>query len=128
MHVCEANRGVYIEPPNACTSWQIVCPCRSPLPSSELPVSTGMSIKALVCSLRVLLSRSAAAKPNRSVPRTPVKPVGPYVSSSHKHNHLHIYTFSHLADSFIQSDLQMRATEAINFSIKTNKNISKTKS
>ncbi len=36
--------------------------------------------------------------------------------------------FSHLADAFIQSDLQMRTTEAINCSIKTNKNRSKTKS
>ncbi len=29
--------------------------------------------------------------------------------------------FSHLADAFIQSDLQMRTTEAINCSIKTTK-------
>ncbi len=29
--------------------------------------------------------------------------------------------FSHLADVFIQSDLQMRTTEAINWSIKTTK-------
>ncbi len=36
--------------------------------------------------------------------------------------------FSHLADAFIQSDLQMRTTEAINCSIKTTKNRSKTKS
>ncbi len=36
--------------------------------------------------------------------------------------------FSHLADAFIQSDLQMRTTEAINWSIKTTKNRSKTKS
>ncbi len=33
-----------------------------------------------------------------------------------------------LADAFIQSDLQMRTTEAINCSIKTTKNRSKTKS
>ncbi len=31
------------------------------------------------------------------------------------------FTFSHLADAFIQSDLQMRTTEAINCSIKTTK-------
>ncbi len=39
-----------------------------------------------------------------------------------------IFIFSHLADAFIQSDLQMRTTEAINCSIKTTKNWSKTKS
>ncbi len=38
-----------------------------------------------------------------------------------------IILFSHLADAFIQSDLQMRTTEAINCSIKTTKNRSKTK-
>ncbi len=32
-----------------------------------------------------------------------------------------IFIFSHLADAFIQSDLQMRTTEAINCSIKTTK-------
>ncbi len=32
---------------------------------------------------------------------------------------LFIYLFSHLADAFIQSDLQMKTTEAINCSIKT---------
>ncbi len=37
-----------------------------------------------------------------------------------------ILLFSHLADAFIQSDLQMRTTEAINCSIKTTKNRSKT--
>ncbi len=36
--------------------------------------------------------------------------------------------FSHLADAFIQSDLQMRTTEAINCSIKTTKNRYKTES
>ncbi len=39
----------------------------------------------------------------------------------------YIYTFSNLADAFIESDLQMRTTEAINCSIKTSKNRSKTK-
>ncbi len=39
-----------------------------------------------------------------------------------------IIIFSHLADAFIQSDLQMRTTEAINCSIETTKNRSKTKS
>ncbi len=43
--------------------------------------------------------------------------------------YLFIYLlFSHLADTFIQSDLQMRTTEAINWSIKTTKNRSRTKS
>ncbi len=32
-----------------------------------------------------------------------------------------VLLFSHLADAFIQSDLQMRTTEAINCSIKTTK-------
>lgn len=31
---------------------RIVCPYRSPLPSTDLPLSTGMSVKALVSSLR----------------------------------------------------------------------------
>ncbi len=31
----------------------------------------------------------------------------------------HLLLFSHLADTFIQSDLQMRTTEAVNCSIKT---------
>ncbi len=45
------------------------------------------------------------------------------------HENPYIYiTFSHLADTFIQSDIQMRTTEAINCSIKTTKNRSKTKS
>ncbi len=39
----------------------------------------------------------------------------------------YLLLFSHLADTFIQSDLQMRTTEAINWSIKTTKNRSKTK-
>ncbi len=43
-------------------------------------------------------------------------------------NILYLYIFNHLADAFIQSDLQMRTTEAINCSIKTTKNRSKTKS
>ncbi len=34
--------------------------------------------------------------------------------------YIYYYLFSHLADAFIQSDLQMR-TEAINWSIKTTK-------
>ncbi len=37
------------------------------------------------------------------------------------------HTFSHLADAFIKSDLQMRRTEAFNGSIKTTKNRYKTK-
>uniref|UniRef100_A0A671NEX5 Hemopexin a n=1 Tax=Sinocyclocheilus anshuiensis TaxID=1608454 RepID=A0A671NEX5_9TELE len=44
------------------------------------------------------------------------------------YQYLFIYLFSHLLDAFIQSDLQMRTTGAINCSIKTTKNRSKTKS
>ncbi len=37
-----------------------------------------------------------------------------------------LFTFNRLADAFIQSDLQMRTTEALNYGIKTTKNRSKT--
>ncbi len=50
-----------------------------------------------------------------------------YISLSYIYIYIYIL-FSHLTDAFIQSDLQMRTTEAINCSIKTTKNRSQTKS